>query len=385
MKNHIGIYFTSKYGQTQKIANYIGQLFRQEPADVEIIDLARRLEALPNLLRFDAVLIGAPVYQHSYPREVVNFVRQNREQLQHVPSTGFFSVCLAATPKTPESYAESLGPVKQFLDKVAWNPKWIASFPGALNYLEYNPLLRWIMKAISRKEGGPTDTRHDFYLTRWDEVAQFASDFYNDEPKSRYRERTVPRGTRTLNALMPIFEQRIVQREKIAATPEEIRAAIENMELEDMPLANLLAWVRNLGQKHPEYSRHVSFHDSAEAFGAFTFQSGELHEVLGALVGQFWKRDYGVRRLRNLSDFRNFGHMDYSKVLTNFWFEETSEGQTVVRTETRIHSMSFEAERHFRKYWLLVEPGVRLYMRSVLHGIRRSLERRRWEHHAVAA
>ena len=385
MKNHIGIYFASKHGQTQKIANYIGQLFRLERAEVEIVDLGRSSESLPSVLGFDTVLIGSPVYQQRYPREVVRFVRENRDKLRHVPSTGFFSVSLAATPQNAEAYAESLGPVRRFLDDVAWSPQWIASFPRALNYLEYNPFLRWIMKKISAKEHGPTDTRHDYYLTRWNEVAQFAMDFYNDAPNSRYRERMAPRATRTLNALMPTFEQRIVQRETIKATADEVRAAIETMELEDMPLANLLAWARNLGQKTPRYSPHVSFHDSAEAFGTLTIESGERREILGALVGQFWKRDYGIRRMHGVNEFRNFGRMDYTKVLTNFWFDDSTQGKTVVRTETRIHSMSYEAERHFRLYWLAVSLGVRLYMRSVLHGIRRSLQHRRWEHRVVAA
>src|SRR5581483_9199080 len=105
MKNHIGIYFVSKYGQTQKIANYIAQLFRQQQTEVEIINLERTADSRPNLHRFDAVLIGAPVYEHHYSRQITRFVQEKREKLQHIPATGFFSVCLAATPKTPEAYA----------------------------------------------------------------------------------------------------------------------------------------------------------------------------------------------------------------------------------------------------------------------------------------
>jgi hypothetical protein len=90
-------------------------------------------------------------------------------------------------------------------------------------------------------------------------------------------------------------------------------------------------------------------------------------------------------RIRNTDDFREFGTAGYTKVLTNFWFDEFRGGKTVVRTETRIHSLGTSAQRKFGWYWLVVSLGVRLYMRSVLSGIRRSVERKRWQGHVVAA
>ncbi len=385
MKSRLGIYFTTKYCQTQKIANYLGQWFRESGAEVEIVNLAQLANKTPDALNFDAILIGAPVYMRRYPRDVVRFVRENRTALMRVPCTGFFSVCLAATPATPAAYAQSLRPVKAFLDEVAWNPHWIASFPGALNYREYSVILRWMMKRISTTEGGPTDIRNDYFLTRWNEVSQFAADFFNDEPQSRYRADKVPHATAMLNALLPDFEQRIVQRLSLTGVPEEVRAALETMELEDMPLAGGLAWIRNLGRKSPNQSRHTLFHDSAEAFGSLPIASNQPHEIMGALIGQFWKRDFGIHRLCNMDEFRTFSEPGYVKVLTNFSFGESCDCQTVVRTETRIHATDAGAARRFGLYWQAVSPGIHLYMRSVLHGIQKSLRKRRWEGNARVA
>jgi len=385
MMNHIGIYFTTKRYQTQKIANYLAQWFRESGSEVEVLDLARLDERSPLPTDFDAVLIGSPVYMCGYPREVTRFVRQRRTALNRVQTTGFFSVSLTATPETPEAYAESLGPVGKFLDATAWSPQWIASFPGALNYREYNPVLRSIMRNISAKRGGPTDTRQDYYFTRWDEVSQFAADFFNGEASSRYRAATFAHATRTLNALMPDFEQRIVQQVEVAAAPEEIRAVIQTMQLEDMPLAGLLAWIRNLGQEAPAHAPKMLFQDAAETFGSLAVPSTQQHETVGALVGQFWTRDYGIWRLGHIEEFRDFAQPGYAKVLTNFWFDEHLDGHTILRTETRVHSTSPAAARKFRVYWTIVGLGVRLYMRSVLRGIRRSAQLRRWERRAAAA
>ena len=41
---------------------------------------------------------------------------------------------------------------------------------GRLAYREYNFLVRFLIKRIAKKEGGPTDTSRDHELTDWDEV-----------------------------------------------------------------------------------------------------------------------------------------------------------------------------------------------------------------------
>jgi menaquinone-dependent protoporphyrinogen oxidase len=381
MKNHVAVYFASKHGQTRKIACFLAQNFGQRGAEVRTVDLRERPATLPEMSGLDAAVIAGPLYQGTYPTAVQRFVKRHRSELAKIPSTAFLSICLTATPGTPESYAEAMAPVRTFLDDAAWTPQWTASFPGALNYTEYNPILRRIMKSISEKEGGPTDTRKDFYLTRWDEVSQFAEEFFGDEAQSRFRADGVELATRTLNGFLPDFEERIVQRLAVQATPEEVGAALESMELTDMPMGEFLARVRNFGRESGHADQ--SFLDAAETFGAVAIK-GQAHELAGGLTGQFWRKDYGIRRLRSANAFREFADPAYTKALTNFWFGDFRNGKTVIRTETRVHALGPEARRNFRLYWTIVGLGVRLYMRSVLRGIERSLHRRRWEHRPVA-
>jgi len=383
MEKNIGIYFSSKHGQTEKIAHFLGECFTSRGWDVYVTDLKRGAAGMPEVRNFSAVLIGAPMYMHRYPKAVRKFIAENRAELMALPSTGFFSTCLTATPGTHEAYLESLGPVRRFLDEVSWTPDWIASFPGALNYREYNPLMRRIMRNISRKEGGPTDTSRDFELTRWEEVSRFAQDFDEGADGSPYRAEPVSLATRSLNELMPEFEQRIVQEISIHATPDEVKAAIESLELADMPLADILGWIRNLGSAHDE--RPVNFQQAACAFGALPIRTREPHEIAGALVGQFWKRDHAIQMMRNVEEFKAFAAPAYTKVATNFWFGDYRDGKTTVRTETRIHSLGMKSRRRFHGYWSLVSGGVYLYMGSVLRGIARSAFRRSHERHVLAS
>ncbi len=382
MEKRVGIYFASKHRQTEKIAHFLGECFANRGWDIHVTNL-REHAGVPEICNFDAVLIGAPMYMHRYARAVRQFIKDNRGELMRTGSTGFFSTCLTATPGTRESYLESLGPVRKFLDEVAWTPQWIASFPGALNYRDYNPLVRLVMKRILQQEGVPTDTTKDYEFTRWDEVSRFAQDFAEGVTQSPYRGDSVALSTRTLNALMPDFEQRIVQQMTVQASPEEVRSAIQTMELADMPLAEFLVRIRNLGRKSEEHP--VTFQEAAAAFGALPIAIAQPHELAGGLIGQFWTREFGIRMMRNLEEFRAFADPAYAKALTNFWFDDYRDGKTVVRTETRIHSLGPVARRRFRWYWLAVSLGIRLYMHSVLRGIPRCVLRRRGEHHALAA
>jgi len=383
MEKNIGIYYVSRHGQTDKIAHFLGDCFTNRGWDVYVTDLHDGAAGTPEVSNFSAVLIGAPMYMHRFPKSIRAFILENRPELMARPSTGFFSTCLTATPGTHDAYLESLVPVQHFLDEVSWTPDWIASFPGALNYKEYNPLLRRIMRNISRKEGGPTDTSKDFELTRWEEVMRFAQDIDEGVMGSPYRVETIPLATRTLDELMPEFEQRIAQEITIEASPDEVGSAIESMELSDMPLADILGWIRNLGQVHEE--RPVNFQQAAAAFGALPIETKQRHEIAGGLIGQFWKRDYGIEMMRNVEEFKAFKNPAYTKAITNFWFDEYHDGKTLVRTETRIHSLGTKSRRRFHGYWSVVGLGVRLYMGSVLRGIARSAFRRRREHHVLAA
>ena len=48
---------------------------------------------------------------------------------------------------------------------------------GALLYTRYNFLVRFVMRQITKAEGGDTDTSRDYEYTDWDAVDRFAEAF----------------------------------------------------------------------------------------------------------------------------------------------------------------------------------------------------------------
>src|SRR5262249_26236145 len=116
-----------------------------------------------------------------HERELVAFVKEHRDLLERVP-TAFVSVSLSQAGveddrRTAEQRAQATrnvaGVLDTFLRKTGWQPRWIQPFAGALLYTKYNFLVGYIMKMISKQEGGSTDTSRDHEYTDWQAVERF--------------------------------------------------------------------------------------------------------------------------------------------------------------------------------------------------------------------
>jgi menaquinone-dependent protoporphyrinogen IX oxidase len=57
-----------------------------------------------------------------------------------------------------------------------WQPSVVVAVGGAIAFPLYNPVLRWVMKLIAKKEGGSLDTSRTHELTNWDAVERATVD-----------------------------------------------------------------------------------------------------------------------------------------------------------------------------------------------------------------
>ena len=167
------VYGTTE-GQTAKIAQHIADAAGRSGHDATVKHAPEIVDG--DLGGYDAVIIGGSLHEGRYQRAVRDFVARHRQLLNSRPSA-FFSVSLAAASRDPEERAAPLRIAKEFAAAAGWKPQQIASFAGALKYTQYSWLKRMVMKYISEKEGGDTDTSRDFEYTNWDEVARFVEEF----------------------------------------------------------------------------------------------------------------------------------------------------------------------------------------------------------------
>jgi menaquinone-dependent protoporphyrinogen oxidase len=162
-------------GQTTKIAERIAEVLRKKGNQV-VTQSADHLPADFRIESYDATIIGGSIHMSHYPKYLKKFIQQHHDWLNDHP-TALFTVCMAINSKLPESrqQAENFG--KKLTEDTAWQPAFMTTFAGAVKYTQYGFFTRFIMKMISRHEGGNTDTSKDHEYTNWEAVARFAEQF----------------------------------------------------------------------------------------------------------------------------------------------------------------------------------------------------------------
>jgi menaquinone-dependent protoporphyrinogen oxidase len=169
------IVHASKYGQTAKIADRLANVMRVEGMDT-VVMRADEVPVTIDLTGFAGVVVGAPVLVGKHPKPARRFVTAHRATLDHLP-TAFFSVSNSAAGKELSHQVAAQRMIAEFLERTKWRPTRTASFAGAVAYTKYGPITKWVMRKITEKSGGPTDTTRDHELTDWSVVDRFAREF----------------------------------------------------------------------------------------------------------------------------------------------------------------------------------------------------------------
>lgn len=172
---NILVIYSSRYGQTARIVGRLEQGLAAAGHSVETLR-AERLDGVLPLSGVDAVVVVAPVYYGRHPRAILRLLRTHRDRLNRLP-TGFVSVC-GSIGSEAESY------VARTLRETDWRPTVTSVVRGGVAYTRYHPLLRWVMRRINRKVGGPTDTSRDHDLTDWAQVDRIGANLAGLAPVS---------------------------------------------------------------------------------------------------------------------------------------------------------------------------------------------------------
>ena len=176
------VVYATKEGQTGKIARHMARTHEAAGHTAVLFDADH--QSTPDLDSFDVIVVGSPVHARGYARSVVRFVRTHRAALERVRSA-FFSVGLAIASRTSDGRAQTLELVEQFVTQTGWRPPRVELVAGALQYSKYNFLVRYVMRRISAKEGGDTDTSRDYEYTDWNAVGRFISELALEKGSER--------------------------------------------------------------------------------------------------------------------------------------------------------------------------------------------------------
>jgi menaquinone-dependent protoporphyrinogen oxidase len=158
-------------GLTAKISEFVADVIRGHGHEATVVDIKGSKAPKPD--DYDAVIVGASIHMGKHENYVLDFVRENRDALERLPSA-FFSVSMAAH----DDIEEAEGYIEEFARETGWRPARVGLFGGALLYTHYGFIKRHLMKKIARDKGNPdTDTSRDYVYTEWDGVKHFVEEF----------------------------------------------------------------------------------------------------------------------------------------------------------------------------------------------------------------
>jgi menaquinone-dependent protoporphyrinogen oxidase len=169
--------YATRTGHTRRVAQHVAAFLSARGEQCELTDAAH-MPAGFTLTSYSAAIFAASLHIGRFEVEMRRLIQGHRSDLQRLPSV-FLPVSLAqatiddpeAPPQMRSSSEEGLrGAVRKFLDQTGWQPADIIPVAGALSYTKYGFFIRLVMKRISAKAGGPTDTSRDHEFTDWDKL-----------------------------------------------------------------------------------------------------------------------------------------------------------------------------------------------------------------------
>jgi menaquinone-dependent protoporphyrinogen oxidase len=184
------VLYATREGQAKKIAEHVGDIARERGFRAEVRDAWMIVEPF-DMGRFAGAVLVASVHGGRHEREIVRFVKTHREQLMRMPAA-FLSVSLteagaedpkAAATKRDQSSAAVQRMLQRFFDQTGWHPEHAKPVAGALAYSKYGPIVRQVVKLITKREGGPTDTSRDHEFTDWGSLDQYVGEIVATLPR----------------------------------------------------------------------------------------------------------------------------------------------------------------------------------------------------------
>lgn len=164
------ILFSTRDGQTHKIARHIAGVLEEQGKACELVDLLQPGE--PDWSTVECVVLGASIRYGHFHKSFIRFVNTHAQRLNNMPGALFTVNLVARKPEKQSPQTNSY--TRKFLAASPWQPQCCQVFAGALRYPRYSWYDRMMIRLIMKMTGGETDTRKEVEYTDWQAVTRFA-------------------------------------------------------------------------------------------------------------------------------------------------------------------------------------------------------------------
>jgi menaquinone-dependent protoporphyrinogen oxidase len=168
------IFYATREGQSEAVAEYLADVVKEEGMECMLSNVSHFPSGFPPG-GFGIAFLVASVHGGRHEPEMTAFVKKYRSELEKMPAV-FLSLSLsqvtvekkgAPLDARRKAEADVSGMIQAFFRETGWKPSTVQPVAGALRFSRYGFFLRLLMKWISWRSGGPTDTSRDYVFTNW--------------------------------------------------------------------------------------------------------------------------------------------------------------------------------------------------------------------------
>lgn len=174
-------------------------------------------------------------------------------------------------------------------------------------------------------------------------------------------------------AFLPQFQFHEKHRTVIhTAHPEHILPLIANFDVRQDVVIRRLMFLRQLPQKFLRNQQANSIGN----FGlhSFTLLKNSASELCYGLRGQFWRSDFGLEKVPDVSAFQTSVTPGSATLLLRYQVTELAPGQHELNTETFVYCPDRSTRLRMAAYWLIIRRQ-RLDRRRTLKAVRLNIEK----------
>ena len=168
------IIYATVEGQTRKVAETAARRFEDLGWKAALMNVAEPAEF--TLERPDAVLLMAPVHSNDYPSDFREFVEQETEWLNSLP-TAFISVSLSIHSEFKDERDAVLVLPEALSVHTGWRPLMVHHAAGALRFTEYDFFKRFLVRHMATREAKTADGKQNYEFTDWNALEVFVAEF----------------------------------------------------------------------------------------------------------------------------------------------------------------------------------------------------------------
>jgi hypothetical protein len=172
-----------------------------------------------------------------------------------------------------------------------------------------------------------------------------------------------------IDEFLPVYDFSERHETKIRAPRERVFEAVNSADLSDSWIIRSLFALRGLGWSRASEKTTLRGM-TKEGFAILGEKPGD--EILLGLAGKFWTLSGNLQKI-DAGSFKDFNEKGLAKAVWNFSLAE-SEGETLLKTETRIRCLDESSRQSFALYWTIVKPFSGLTRTEMLRVIKEKAE-----------